>query len=178
MKKLLALALCAATVIAMSVAGGAGAGNNPQRGDVVTKDCVDSSGEKEGTFTYSGPVVAWPPNHKYRSATITLTDDDSETTTDGVMVSATGTHDQIMDDGSEMNGAGNTDPATDVMPGTPGAGTGSASTTLQFRGERSGRDKTGRTYTFTAMGATDSGSSTCEPVDFTAVVPHDQRKVK
>ena len=62
---------------------------------------------------------------------------------------------------------------TDV---TPGAGTGnpSASAVFFFRGERSGTEQDGRTYTFTATGTTDSGLSTCEPVEFTAFVPHDQ----
>jgi len=179
MKKLFALALCAAIVVAVTVAGGAGAANNPQRSDTLTADCINATtNQKEGTFTYEGPVVVWPPNHKYRSATITLTDQDDETLMDNVTVAATGTHDQILDDGTEMNGSGNTDPATDVKPGAPGAGAGSASTTFEFRGERSGRDKTGRTYTFTATGTTDSGASTCKPVDFTALVPHDQRRAK
>src|SRR4051812_13717517 len=134
MKKLFVLALCAASVVAVSVAGYAGAANNPQRGDTLTADCINATtNQKEGTFTYDGPVVVWPPNHKYRSATITLTDADAETVMDDVRVAAMGTHDQIADDGTEMNGSGNTDPATDVKPGAPGEGSGSASTKIEFR---------------------------------------------
>jgi hypothetical protein len=175
MKKILALALTGATVIAVTAV--AIAANNPQRSDTMTADCINSlTGQNEGTFTYEGVVVAWPPNHKYRNASVTLTDTDGDPM-NMVSVAVAGTHDQVLEDGSEMNGSGNTDPATDT---TPGAGTGAneATANFQFRGERSGRDKTGRTYTFTTTGSTDNGTSTCDPVEFEAVVPHDQRKAK
>ena len=144
---------------------------------VVTKTapCVDTTtGQTNGVFTYVGPDTVWPPNHKYRTAKITLTDTDKTNPLNGVTVAVTGTHDQMLSDGSEMTGSGNTDPATDVVPGAPGTGTDSATTSVKFRGERSGRDKTGRTYTFTANGTVDSGTSKCKAVDFTATVPHDQ----
>jgi hypothetical protein len=87
----------------------------------------------------------------------------------------------MVDDTSEMTGSGNTDPATDVVPGAPGTGTPTATTSVQFRAERSGHKWTdggdawrGRTYTFTVSGTTDNGLRTCNPVDFTATVPHDQ----
>jgi len=178
MKKLMALGLSVA-VVAVAAVAVAVAGNNPQKNDVLFANCVNSMGQKQGVFKYDGPVVAWPPNHKYRTAVITLTEDSDADPMDGVAVSVTGKHDQMVDDTTEMNGAGNTDPATDVVPGAPGTGTaGSASTSVQFRGERSGRDKNGRTYTFTVNGSTDSGAPTgvCQPVEFKAVVPHDQRK--
>ena len=175
MRKILALALTG--VAAVAVAAVAFAANNPQRSDVVTKNCNNAAGQKEGTVKYDGVVVAWPPNHKYRTATITLTDDDAEPLTDGVTVGVVGTHDQVLSDGSEMNGSGNTDPATDVLPGPPGTGQGSASTTVQFRGERSGHEKDGRTYTFTVQGMTDNSTTPCSQT-FTATVPHDQRKAK
>ena len=177
MKKILALALTGAIVIVVTAV--AIAANNPQRNGIVTKDCINAAtNQKEGEFKYEGPVVAWPPNHKYRNASITLTDTDGDPLND-VTVTVAGTHDQILTDGSEMNGSGNTDPATDATPGA-GAGTeGSATANFKFRGERSGKEKDGRTYTFTANGTTDGPAavlSTCKPVTFTAVVPHDQRK--
>lgn len=179
--RILFAAVAALVIAAIAGTGGASAagehlndGPKSQNG-TRTADCINSvTGQKEGTFTYAGPLSVWPPNHKYVTATITLTDDDPETLTDEVTVAVTGTHDQVLSDGSELNGSGNTPAATDVVPGAPGAGTGSASTTVQFRAERSGRDKTGRTYTFTATGTTDNGLSECNPVTFTAVVPHDQ----
>src|SRR5688500_12451581 len=173
MRKLMVLALSSVAVIAAGTA--AIAANNGQRSDSIDKDCNGLLGQKEGTFTYDGVVNAWPPNHKYRTATITLTEDDDADPMDEVTIAVTGSHDQMVDDTTEMNGAGNTDPATDVVPGTPGMGTGSASTTVRFRGERSGRDKTGRTYTFDVMGTTDDGTQSCSET-YTATVPHDQRK--
>ena len=175
---LAALAALAAALVAGTTgatAAGEHANDGPKsKNGTQTADCRDSLGQKQGTFTYDGPLSVWPPNHKYVTATITLVEDADADPLDDVTVAATGTHDQLLEDGSEMNGAGNTDPATDVVPGAPGAGTGSAATTVRFRAERSGRDKTGRTYTFTATGTTDSGASECQPVSFTALVPHDQ----
>ena len=179
---MLLAALAALAVTAVTGVGGASAVQGHQtQNATVTKDCINSiTGQDEGDITYAGPVVVWPPNHKYVSATITVTDVDAEPVTDQATASVTGTHDQIMDDGSEMTGSGNTDPATDVMPGPPGTGTPTATTSVQFRAERSGHkwsggdEWRGRTYTFTVMGTTDNGLSTCNPVTFTATVPHDQ----
>jgi hypothetical protein len=176
-------ALAAAVVAVIGSAGAASADQGHQtKYATITKDCTNSiTGQKEGEITYTGPVEVWPPNHKYVSATITVTDDDAEPATDQATASVTGRHDQMVDDTTEMTGSGNTDPATDVMPGPPGTGTPTATTSVQFRAERSGHKWVdggdpwrGRTYTFTVMGTTDNGLSTCNPVDFTATVPHDQ----
>jgi hypothetical protein len=166
-------ALAAASVVAVGSAGPAAAvqGQNTKYA-TITKDCTNSiTGQKEGEITYTGPVEVWPPNHKYVSATITVTDDDAEPATDQATASVVGRHDQMVDDTTEMTGSGNTDPATDVVPGA-GSGNPTASTTIKFRAERSGHGS--RTYTFTVDGTTDNGTSTCNPVTFTAVVPHDQ----
>ena len=180
--RLLVAALAALVVTAIVGTGGASAGDNPkattQSPDVACINAV--TGQREGTITYDGPDSVWPPNHKYVTANITLTDEDEETFTDTATVAVTGTHDQILEDGTEMNGSGNTDPATDVVPGAPGSGTPTAATSVKFRAERSGHKWTdgdpwrGRTYTFTVTGTTDNGLSECEPVTFTANVPHDQ----
>ena len=181
--RLLCAAIAALAVVAIASVGGASATQGHQtKYATITKDCINSvTGQDEGDITYQGPVEVWPPNHKYVSATITLTDDDAEPLTDDAAVSVTGTHDQILDDGAEMNGSGNTDPATDVVPGAPGEGNPTATTSVQFRAERSGHKWTdggdawrGRTYTFTVMGSTDDTTSNCEPVEFQATVPHDQ----
>jgi hypothetical protein len=180
------LLFAALAALAVVVVGGAGAASADQghqtKYATITKDCINSiTGQDEGDITYTGPVEVWPPNHKYVSATITVTDDDAEPATDEATASVAGRHDQMVDDTTEMNGSGNTDPATDVVPGPPGTGTPTATTSVQFRAERSGHKWTdggdawrGRTYTFTVMGTTDNGLSNCNPVDFTATVPHDQ----
>jgi hypothetical protein len=180
MKTRVMLVLCAAGLtacVAISSAGAESAGNEPfkkDQKDILTADCINElTGQKEGTFAYNGATVVWPPNHKYRTAHVSLTDEDAETLTDAATITVTGTHDQIVN-GVEKRGSGGTDVATDVVPGPPGAGTPTATTDLRFRGERSGTEQDGRTYTFTADGTTDNGTSNCEAVTFEAVVPHDQ----
>ena len=171
--------IAAAIALLVAAAGPALAASGNSTSKVQTADCINATtGLKEGTFTYNGPDMSWPPNHKYVALTITLTDEDAEPATDEATVTVTGTHDQYLADGTEMNGAGNTD--DDVVVGAPGKGTPTATTTAQFRSERSGHKGTGedpwagRTYTFTANGTTDNGTATCQPVQFTATVPHDQ----
>lgn len=147
----------------------AGTGGKREKSDTRTFVC-DSGDNQNRTIVMAGVVEAWPPNHKYRNVTFSAIDGDGDGTT---TLTTTGSHDQMLADGSEMNGAGNTDPATDVMPpSATGSGDGSASTAHQFRGERSGRDKSGRTYEWTADATFDDGE-TCH-ADFTSVVPHDQ----
>jgi hypothetical protein len=181
--RIVTAALAVVLVVIAASAGGASAEQGHQtKYATITKDCINSiTGLDEGDITYTGPVEVWPPNHKYVSATITVTDDDAEPATDEATAAVAGRHDQVLDDGAEMTGTGNTDPATDVVPGAPGTGTPTATTSVQFRAERSGHKWTdggdawrGRTYTFTVSGTTDNGLTTCNPVDFTATVPHDQ----
>ena len=149
-----------------------------------SKDCT-VNGQKEGTFTYTGPDQLWPPNHKYRHGTITLTDVDNpeEELTDEVTLMTRASHDQVLGDGTELNGSGHTPVASDATPAAGVAtGTDTATQAISMRGERSGRDKTGRTYTFDLSGSSVDGSGlpgagkVCAPVSFTATVPHDQRK--
>ena len=178
---LFATAALAAVVAVVPVGGAVADQGHQTKYATITKDCINSvTGQDEGDITYTGPVEVWPPNHKYVEAIITVTDDDAEPATDDATAAVTGRHDQMLDDGSEMTGSGNTDPATDVVPGAPGAGNPTATTSVKFRAERSGHkwdggdQWRGRTYTFTVDGTTDSGLTTCNPVNFTATVPHDQ----
>lgn len=167
------LGLAAVSVLAVTLVVPATAGTKDVKG-TSSQDCINATtGQKEGTFTYDGVTGAWPPNHKDRQATIALTDDDVEPATDTATISVTGTHDQIAANGKEFVGSGNTALLTDVTPGA-GEGTPTAIATFFFRGERSGTEQDGRVYTFTANGTTDNGLSKCEPVYFTAFVPHDQ----
>jgi hypothetical protein len=160
-----------AVVAVLAVPAMASAATKDQKGTQVA-DCIEqTTGQREGVFKYDGVVAAWPPNHKERTATITLTDDDAEPATDDVTLTVTASHDQILADATEMLGSGHTTPdwfVPDAQTGNP-----TATAHVSFLGERSGQDQTGRVYTFTANGTTDDGLSKCEPVNFTAFVPHD-----
>ena len=63
--------------------------------------------------------------------------------------------------------------ALEMVPDTQ-TGNPTATANVSFLGERSGQEQDGRTYTFTANGTVDSDFTTCDPVTFTAFVPHDQ----
>jgi hypothetical protein len=152
-----------AAVAVLAAPASAIAGTKDTKG-TQSAPCIDqTTGLEEGTFTYDGVTVAWPPNHKERTAVVTLTDADDEPATDGVTLTV---------DGTELLGSGNTSP--DWMVPATQTGDGSASAPVSFLGERSGTEQDGRTYTFTANGTTDSGLSKCKAVFFTAFVPHDQ----
>jgi hypothetical protein len=171
-----ASALVAPPSLSLSTTQTAAGGNSSDAGihdtrGQQTRECVDSMGQHQGTFTYDGPEYVWPPNHKYRNADISLTDDDGDMD-NASTVAVVGTNDETAEDGTEMNGAGDTDPATDSPP-SMGSGDPTATAHQQFRGERSGRGD-GRVYTFTVTGTTDGGKSMCKAVTFTSTVPHDQ----
>ena len=169
MKRIFALIAGAAAVVGLATTG-ATAGTKDQKG-VVTKECKNRLGETEAVFTYDGVTVAWPPNHKTRTAVVTLTDPDAEPALDDVTLAITASHDQIAADGKEFVGSGNT--KTDFVMPAATSGKNTTSGTVSFLGERSGTDQTGRTYTFVARGTTDNGTFSCS-VPFTAEVPHDQ----
>src|SRR5262245_33372300 len=85
---LAALAVFAALGTIASGAPGTN-GSNAQSNSVktITHDCRDTSNgggmvgddmDQDGdTIAFSGPTVLWPPNHKYRTVTITATDNGS-----------------------------------------------------------------------------------------------------
>jgi len=123
------------------------------------------------SITFTGSPTLWPPNHKYRSYTITAT---SSNPMDMVSLDSMVTNDEVID-GEELNGSGNT---TDDVKPNPAADHGmetdvTASVTQQVRGERSGRGD-GRTYTFNEMATFGMGTMMCSAT-FTVTVPHDQR---
>lgn len=138
-------------------------------GGPVTADCGEGN-----TVTFSGPSYLWPPNHKYRTVSFVAQDGDDDMT-DGVTLATEGTHEEFVD-GEELNGTGNT--ADDFYPAmATGTGDGSANTSHQVRGERSGRGD-GRTYTI-LYEATFDGPLPLETTgapctgSFTIEVPHD-----
>jgi hypothetical protein len=169
--------------------------NNKYSPDEVTVQCLDENGNVVGTVVYGGPLKMWPPNHKYQPVSIVATAVDPD---DQVEFSTQGTHDEYLDDGSEMNGAGNTDMDVNPPAAADGPSTGSARTEHELRSERSGQGD-GRTYTldwqarFTDIdgdgadnnepyaevvcGSADLGMNGFEPnADaFLVVVPHDMR---
>ena len=164
-----------AMAVVIAALGPAGADPARPQGGSGSTPCND------GTVTWS-PTNLWPPNHKMRTITINYTDNDN----DGDMIAITVgmiSDDQSNSDGSgELNGSGQpTDKQGLDWSGTGNSGMasdpGTATTTAQVRGERSGRDMTGRTYTIKVT-CSDMGGSSMEnemqTVDLTVTVPHDQ----
>ena len=176
--------LLAVTVLAVAPAvhATAPAGSNGNRtGGSSSIDCND------GRVTWT-PTTIWPPNHRMR--TVAISYDENENDGDEITVTVKSiVHDQAAADGTgELPGSGqpfeeqgldwagvtNTGRATD-----PDA----ATTSADVRAERSGTDKTGRTYTITVT-CTDTGGNhepdgrpgtpQTEDVDLTVAVPHDQ----
>ena len=165
----LRLPLAGAIALCLGAGGVAMAGQNPNEktGAAGDQACVNSvTGQPEGTFSLSGVLSAWPPNHKPRDITFTLTDDDGDPLS-GVTIEVAGTHDEI-----GQNGSGNTPDDADAAGGA-GEGDGSASTGATYLAERSGNGD-GRVYTWTVSGTTDNGLSTCDPVTYETTVVHDQ----
>jgi len=129
---------------------------------------VDCTG---GTISFDGADSAWPPNHKFRTFSITATPDMSM---DMVSLMTTATHDEYLEDGTEMNGAGHTavDAQSDPATGEK-SGTGAQTVIWYLRGERSGRGD-GRVYTLSADATFGMGTMPCH-AEFHVTVPHDQR---
>lgn len=156
------LLLSAAVAVAVAAPAAAG-GPHPAPGsqsDNVTIECNDEG----DTINLNGPTLLWPPNHKMVDITITM-DDSGGSTSEFVTTSS---HDEIAEDGTEMNGSGNTaeDSAdADVAAADPAVGT------VSIRAERSGQGD-GREYTITVDGM--AGDDECSH-DFTILVPHDMR---
>jgi hypothetical protein len=188
------LLVATAAVALLGLLGGAavGAPGLLRNKYAVSEDlriCTDSNGDPVGEVVYEGPLKMWPPNHKYQPVSIVATAYDSD---DSVHLMTAGTHDEFLEDGTEMNGAGNTDNDVDPWMAEDGFNPQSASTTHQLRSERSGQGD-GRTYTLdwqatfrdddgdgetVICGSEDLGAGplTGEPdVAFTVEVPHDMR---
>jgi hypothetical protein len=167
----------AALALAVSGVGIGSADPGSPRGGSGSVACND------GTVTWD-PTTIWPPNHKMQTVNIGYTSgeddlayDSSSITVDLIM------HDQILADGTEMNGSGNT-PIDFTGVGNSGSGGegDTVTTSVEVRQERSGREQDGRTYTITVT-CSDYDSNTgllreSDQVDLTVAVPHDQRRQK
>ena len=135
--------------------------------DTTKTDRQYCSGDQKKWIEYQGPQDIWPPNHKMRAYKIVAHDDDGGTVTLTSIV----TSNQPLND----KGDGNTEVDYDTpMSGGMDTGDGEATHSGWVRGERSGLDKNGRTYTFDETAQFSSDGSSCHKT-FTAHVPHDQR---
>jgi hypothetical protein len=174
------LLAAAGLTLAMTVPGLGSAGpafNNKFEASPRTHECRDSNDNVVGTITYDAPLKMWPPNHKYQATTFLAQATDPE---DSVELATQGTHEEYAEDGSELNGAGNT--GDDVSPAAAedGPNTGSATTSHEIRSERAGTGD-GRVYalSYEAVfvdnnGEDGYGTVACED-SFTVEVPHDMR---
>jgi len=122
------------------------------------------------TLTLYGAKKLWPPNHKYRTYTVTA-HESHPTGILGYTLKTTATSNQPDDalgDGHTVMDAN--PPAAEA----PGSSTVDAQTTHMLRAERSGTDQAGRTYTITADADFDGGANSCH-ASWDIVVPHDMR---
>jgi hypothetical protein len=160
-KGLLVMAVAAlAASLALPVLADSG---NKYDNTTATQDCGNDS-----TVTYAGPLKLWPPNHKYVPFSVTITDDSG----DDVSLATEVTHEEYAEDGSELNGAGNT--TDDANPAAAeSSGSGTTTNNHEVRSERSGRGD-GRTYTVSYEGTADNGLTQCMGT-FEILVPHDMR---
>jgi hypothetical protein len=128
-------------------------------------ECDD---EGEHLLQLVGAPKLWPPNHKYQDYTLKAIGHEG----DEIMLEFEGAHEEVDENGDEMNGAGNTD--TDVNPPAGmDTDTGEVSIPLQMRAERSGRGD-GRTYDILATAEFSDGTEPCIHT-FQVQVPHDMR---
>ena len=167
----------AAIALAVAGAGISSAAPGSPAGGEGTVACND------GVVTWD-PTTIWPPNHKMQTVNIAYTSDEDDLAYDTSRVTVDLiTHDQILADGTELNGSGNTPVDFTGIGATGTAPEGeAAATSVQIRQERSGREQDGRTYTINVT-CSDYDSATgllreSDTVELTVDVPHDQRRQK
>ena len=135
-------------------------------------DCGDGAGGFELAWT---PTSVFPPNHKTVPGSLTYTSEDA---TNQLTLQITSiVSDELLPDGEEMNGAGNT-----LIDATwdQGSTSGNSSVTRNFsiRAERSGQGD-GRTYTINYTAKSDpalpigAGTTNDCSGSVTVEVPHD-----
>jgi hypothetical protein len=159
-------------VAALGVAVPSFAGGNKYASVTDTRDC--GSGD---TVALNGPLTLWPPNHKFVPEPVTATDGDP---TSQVSLTITPT----LTDAVGGDGGAQHDPDWQLADGSSGdsftsMGTGSTTSALQLRAERSGKGD-GRTYTINWKATFDNGTKSCSSSDsgqspFVITVPHDMR---
>jgi hypothetical protein len=159
--------LAAAGISALCVAAVAQAGNDvtdAKNSFPKSSETVSCNGD---AITFYGSKKLWPPNHKYRTVTITVTENHP---TMYSFTTATTSNEGALDPGS-----GHTPiDATPPMSMSPTMmGPGSQSQDILLRAERDGGGS-GRTYSIAVDAKFDGGLNDCQHT-FTVTVPHDMR---
>lgn len=179
MKKLITVFAALGLVAALGFAGPSFAGTkNHSSSDTP---CTDAGN------IHTSPTVIWPPNHKDVTITFEYTDPEGAMSLDIY----TNPHNEVLEDGTEINGTGNTPVATDSTPGAAmdggptdadGANNGTVVVQTTVRAERSGHknEDLGREYRFDYRCMDDAGhsdmSDRTDPDDGIRIfVPHDCR---
>jgi hypothetical protein len=185
MKKMLTALLAAAVAGALFIAAPLGAApkGTEHFNKATERDSEQDCGEGN-TLAISAPTKLWPPNHKYFDEDLYVVARDAG---DGeISLTTTGTHNQYDEDGTEMNGAGNTseditvidedaqltEDSTDTQPVAEEVGNSEVRTDWAARAERSGRDQAGRIYTLSGTAVFEDGSCSWS---YNFAVPHDMR---
>jgi hypothetical protein len=178
MKKLISASAALGLVVALGFAAPTFAATKNHGSS--TTPCTD-----DGKITTS-PTVLWPPNHKDNTITFAYTDPDGAASLNII----SNLHNEIADDGTEINGTGNTPLATDSTSGMAVDGgptdadpdDGEVTVQVTARAERSGHKNAdgGRIYRWDWSCRDDSGamqmSDPDDPDDDIQVfVPHDCR---
>jgi hypothetical protein len=158
----------ATAILAVCVAAAAQAANNDvtdaKNSYPKSTDTVACNGD---TITFYGSKKLWPPNHKYRTVTITVTESHP---TPYSFTTATTSNEGELDPGS-----GHTllDAAPPMSESPTMLGPGSQSQDILLRAERDGGGS-GRTYSIAVDAKFDGGVNDCQHT-FTVTVPHDMR---
>lgn len=162
----------AGLVAALGIAAPGLAGGNKYASTTSERDCGEGD-----TVALNGPLKLWPPNHKFVPEPVTATDGDPSS-----RVSLTLT--PVLTDASGGDGGTQHNPDWQLADGSTGdsftsTGTGSTTSELQLRAERSGKGD-GRTYTINWASTFDNGTKSCSSSDsgqspFVITVPHDMR---
>ncbi len=167
--------LLLSATMAVAVAAPAAA-NRPQeaKDQTPSEERVACDEEGDNEIVFLGDLVMWPPNHKTQTVLVSAVDNSNDD--DPVTIFTSSTHDEYLEDGSELNGSGNTDndaedAANSADPAVDEDGDGVATTSVEVRSERSGRGD-GRTYTISATAM--FGEEECS-TEFFVEVPHDMR---
>ena len=179
------LLLCAVGVLAVGALGGSAIAGQDSTTDAKNKfpkdsdarDCdapmnvgdvaVDPGNDQ---IVFHGATTLWPPNHKYRTVSITA---DGDSADENTSLTTSVVSDQ------PANGIGDGNTENDASPANAtaadaddGQADGDATTEHQLRAERAGPIKAGRTYEITATASFDNGADSCTEI-FVVHVPHD-----
>lgn len=161
--------LIGAGLLALCVAAGANAASTgvTDAKNAYPKQTLSVSCNGD-TITFHGATKLWPPNHKYRTVTITATESHP------LLYSFTTT--TTANEGEFDVGSGNT--PGDILPPASASptmmGPGSQSQDILLRAERDGGGS-GRVYSIAVDAKFDGGANDCQHT-FTVTVPHDMGK--